>query len=119
MADDLKLNIIADDSGDTSGYDSVIARVDDTWYVTIGGERALNIPAVGRFLRGISEASAAGAGERLHHAEWVLTSDPEQVRTLGLMHDCPECRAGVDQAVAYLRDTPGGEIAVGQLYWAA
>jgi hypothetical protein len=57
-------------------------------------------------------------GEVLHHAEWTITSDPEQVRTLGLMHDCATCRAGTDQALAFLRDTPDGEVAVGQLWWA-
>ena len=116
---ELKLNITGDTTGDPAGYDSVIARVDDTWYMTTGAERALNTGAVGRMLRRISEQSAAGVGERLHHACWVLTSNPEEVQTLGLMHDCATCRAGVDQALAYLRETPGGEIAVGQLYWAA
>jgi hypothetical protein len=66
----------------------------------------------------MSALLAAGMGERLHHAEWTITSDPEQVSTLGLMHDCPACRAGVDQALAFLRDNPGGEVAVGQLWWA-
>ena len=64
-----------------------------------------------------SAATAAGMGEELHHAEWTVTSDPGEVRTLGLMHDCAACRAGVDQAVAYLRDNPGGQVAVGQLWW--
>jgi hypothetical protein len=34
------------------------------------------------------------------------------------MHDCATCRAGVDQALTYLRENPAGEVAVGQLWWA-
>jgi hypothetical protein len=66
----------------------------------------------------VSERLAANIGERLHHADWTVTGDPGQVRTLGLMHDCASCRAGVDQALAFLRENPGGEVAVGQLWWA-
>jgi hypothetical protein len=33
------------------------------------------------------------------------------------MHDCASCRAGVDQALAFLRDNPDSEVAVGQMWW--
>jgi hypothetical protein len=114
----VQLNVIGDSRGEPTGYDAAIAKVPDGVYVTIDGQRVLNAKVAARALREIAELSAARLGERLHHAEWTLTSDPEQVRTLGLMHDCATCRAGVDQATAYLRETPGGEVAVGQLWWA-
>jgi hypothetical protein len=117
----LKLRIPGDpgrDSGEPTGFDSAIAHVPGRWYVTVNGERAFLARRAIRDLRVLSDALAAGLGERLHHAEWTITGDPAQVTTLGLMHDCGPCRAGVDQALAYLRDNPDGELAAGQLWWA-
>jgi hypothetical protein len=114
----LKLNIrTRDEDGEPAGFDSSIITVPPGWYATIGGERVFLAQLAGKMLRQLSERQAANLGEKLHHAEWTITSDPEQVRTLGLMHDCPTCRA-VDQALAHLRDHPDGEFAVGQLWWA-
>lgn len=114
----LKLNIVTGVQGEQAGFDSAIIKVPSGWYATVAGQRALIVQLVGRELRSGSERIAAGMGERLHHAEWTFTSDPAEVRTLGLMHDCATCRAGVDKALAFLRDTPDGEVAVGQLWWA-
>jgi hypothetical protein len=114
----LKLTVMTEAEGDPAGYDSAITSVPAGWYVTIGGERAFVAQVAGRWLREASEAFAASIGEKLHHAEWTITSDPAEVRTLGLMHDCASCRAGVDQALSVLRDNPGAEMAVGQLWWA-
>ena len=115
----LKLRVMTRAEGKPGGFDSAIIKVPERWYLTVGGERALVAQLAGRDLRAVSEKCAAGIGEILHHAEWTITDDPAQVRTLGLMHDCASCRAGVDQAVAMLRDHPGSEVAVGQLWWAA
>jgi hypothetical protein len=115
---DVELSVIGDTRGEPSGYDSAIAAVPDGCYLMIDGQRALKVNVLGRALRELSDASAANVGERLHHANWTLTTDPETVRRLGLMHDCAACRAGVDQALARLREVPDGEIAVGQLWWA-
>jgi hypothetical protein len=121
MADSLKLQIrTRNEAGEPAGYDSSIVRVPPGWYATVGdGTRAMVVQLAGRMLRQLSEQQAADLGETLHHADWTITSDPAEVRTLGLMHDCPACRAGVDQALAYLRENPAGEVAVGQLWWAA
>jgi hypothetical protein len=113
-----KLRVVGRDKGKTTGYDSAIIIVPERWYLTVAGERALVARIAGRDLRAASEQSAAAVGETLHHADWTITSDPAQVITLGLMHDCATCRAGVGQATAYLRANPGGEVAVGQLWWA-
>ena len=118
----LKLRIPGDPGradGEPTGFDSAITTVPGRWYVTINGEQAFVAQLAIRDLRVTSDALAAGLGERLHHAVWTITGDPAQVRTLGLMHDCGSCRAGVDQALAFLRDNPDGELAVGQLWWAA
>ena len=119
MASPLKLSIITEATGEPAGYDSSIISVPRGWYATVGGERAFLAQAVGKLLRHLSEQQAADLGERLHHAVWTITGDPAEVRTLGLMHDCPTCRAGVDQALAHLAAHPGSEVAVGQLWWGA
>jgi hypothetical protein len=119
VADPLRLRIrTRDEAGDPAGYDSSIIRVPEAWYADLGQGRALVVQLAGRQLRQISEQQATDLGEILHHADWTITSDPAEVKTLGLMHDCPACRAGVDQALAYLRENPDGEVAVGQLWWA-
>ena len=115
----MTLTVIGDVSGGKpSGFDSAIAAVPEGCYLVADGKRALNMRAAQVALLRLSDAGAAGVGERLHHAEWTLTTDPGTVRRLGLMHDCAECRAGVDRAVARLAEFPEGEIAVGQLWWA-
>jgi hypothetical protein len=114
----LKLNVMTRAEGKPAGFDSAITSVSPRWYVTVNGERAFLAQRAGRDLRAVSERLAADIGEELHHAEWTITGDPDEVRTLGLMHDCAPCRAGVDQALTFLRENPGGELAVGQLWWA-
>jgi len=104
--------------GEPTGFDSAIVQAVPRWFARLNGERVFLALTAGRDLRRVSERLAADIGERLHHAEWTVTSDPGQVRTLGLMHDCASCRAGVDQALALLREHPGAELAVGQLWWA-
>jgi hypothetical protein len=104
--------------GEPAGFDSAITTVPAGWYVAVNGRRTLVAQLAGRVLREMSERFAASLGEQLHHAEWTITGDPAEVTTLGLMHDCAACRGGVDQALAFLREHPDGEVAVGQLWWA-
>lgn len=118
MSEPLKLNIWTRAEGEPVGFDSTIITVPGRWYVSLNGQRTFLTQLAGRDLRQVSERQATNLGETLHHAEWTVTDDPERVRTLGLMHDCLTCRAGVDQALAYLAETPGSEVAVGQLWWA-
>jgi hypothetical protein len=114
----LKLSIRTRAQGKPTGFDSAIAQVPGRWYVTVNGKPAFLAQLAGRDLRKLSEQLAADIGEKLHHAEWTITSDPERVSTLAMLHDCASCRAGTDQALAYLRDNPGSEVAAGQLWWA-
>jgi hypothetical protein len=118
VSESLKLQVMGSAGGEPAGYDSTIIKVPGRWYADVDGGRAFVVQLAGRDLREGSESIAAGMGERLHHAEWTITSDPDEVRTLGLMHDCPTCRAGVDQALTFLRENLDGEVAVGQLWWA-
>lgn len=101
-----------------AGCDSIIASMPDGLYVTVEGKKALAVQMLGRWLRMLAERSVESIGERLHHAEFVITGDPEVVRTRGLAHDCVECRAGVDKALAALAENPQMEMAVGTLFWA-
>lgn len=55
--------------------------------------------------------------EGLRMANYWITRDPEVVRQRGLMHDCADCRAGVDRALAAMAANPKVVIAVGQLSW--
>lgn len=119
MASPLSLTLITEATGEPSGYDSSIISVPSGCYAAVGGKRVFLAQVAAKLLRRLSEQQAADLGERLHHAVWTITSDPTEVSTLGLMHDCPTCRAGVDQALASLAAHPGSEVAVGQLWWAA
>jgi hypothetical protein len=101
------------------GGDSMLLKVPGRWYADLGQGRTLVAAVVHRALRGASERGAAAVGRRLHHADWVITGDPAQVEQIGMTHDCGECRAGTDRALAWLAGHPGGEIAAGMLHWTA
>lgn len=101
-----------------SGFDSAIMAAPDDIYVTVNGKATIVVNRLARLLSEISESSAADLGVKLHHGDWVLTTDPAEVSRLGLMHDCPTCRAGVDQALAHLKQFPQSPLLVGLLYWA-
>lgn len=68
----------------------------------------------------ICEQAALNLGTHLHHADFVLTSNPHTVRERGIMpehQDCPDCRAGLTDALADLVEQPKLVLAVGQVYW--
>jgi hypothetical protein len=98
------------------GYDSMLLPVPPFWYAT---PDTLLATVAGRDLRLLSDAGAKMVGEKLHHADWVLTDDPEQVTAIGMTHDCDRCRDGTARALAWLAENPGGKIAAGLLYWSA
>jgi len=104
-----------------TGSDSAIITVPDRLYVRVGdGPAALDVRALGRLLRQVSEEFARSIGETLHHADWTITDDPATVEEVG-MHgrpDCVKCRASVDQALAYLAEDQTRTLLVGALYWA-
>jgi hypothetical protein len=73
------------------------------------------------FLRKLAVDMAAMVKCRVHHAEFVLTTDPAVVRTFGIfpMHDgCEQCEDGARRAVEFLERNPDSPVLVGRLYWA-
>lgn len=94
--------------GDTDGGDTVIAFTAGVVSATL--------------LRDLAEDMAERVGCRLHHADFVLTTDPDIVRRYGVFpqHDgCEECEAGVRRALAALAERPDQPLLVGRLHWAA
>jgi len=113
------LTVMGDTRAEPSGFDSTVITVPDGAYVQAGSIRSLNVMAAKAVLTQATTNSCVLADEKLHHAEWIFTRDPAQVRTLGLGDGCEDCRAGVASALAYLATHPDREVAVGQLWWAA
>lgn len=50
-------------------------------------------------------------------SEWAITSEPDEVQAFQPAHDCAACRAGNDQAMAYLRDNPGRWVALANVHY--
>ena len=46
---------------------------------------------------------------------WKITSDWREVEQFQPAHDCTTCRAGNDQAMAFLKEFPDRRLAVGNL----
>lgn len=120
MLDDIKFVVATGREGrPIAGLDTVIAPAPDGLYATVEGKRAIVARRLHPLLRNLSEDGAAKVGEELHHAEWIITTDPDVVQTTAITsHDCVTCRAGADQAAAFMKEHPGAEILVGVLYWA-
>jgi hypothetical protein len=97
------------------GYDSLVADAPPGLFTAAG---RLRLRTLGRVLRALSELGAAQVGEQLHHGEWIMTTDRDLVAERTALHDCASCRAGADQALAYMREHPGAIMLVGLLYWA-
>jgi hypothetical protein len=108
--------------GDTrqepAGYDAQIVSVPDACYFGDPADRVLIAGVVREVLRRVNDTVLRNMRRQLHHVAWTVTREPEQVSTLGLLHDCPECREGVSRALGFLQDHPGAEVAVGQFFWA-
>lgn len=100
-----------------TGVDSCIMSVPNAVFINTGGTDTIDVRVLGQLLRQVSKASAEGVGEKLHHSDWVLTTDPGTVQSANI-HDCPRCRASVDQALAHLAANPTEPLLVGTLYWA-
>jgi hypothetical protein len=103
-----------------AGSEAMLLPVPARWYGIVDGRPALIAAVVSRELRELSDAGAASVGEQLHHADWVITADPAQIRQVGQDTDhpgCEQCRAGTVKALAWLAAHPGGEVAAGVLHW--
>lgn len=105
------------DDRPVTGFDSMIAGLPPELQQFAASE-VYPVQTLGVLLRQLSEMGAAGLGETLHHADWVVTTDPHVVEEKGMLHGCPSCRAGTDQALTRLRQYPHQPLLVGLLYWA-
>lgn len=101
------------------GTDAMIITVPRGWYATIGGQAGLLGQVAAEALRKASEQGAEAQGRRLHHADWIITSDPRLVEEVLPSHHCPECYQGNRAALRHLADAPGNEVALGVLHYAA
>lgn len=99
-----------------TGYDTVVALVPADQVAPRPASPGID-PRIQIMASHLARAQAAEMGEGLRESHWWITRDPEVVIQRGLMHDCPTCRAGVDQALAHMRDDPEAVAAVGLLSW--
>ncbi len=100
------------------GMDSTILTVPPWDWRARNGQRWLDAPRLAVFLREVAERQASALGEKLHHAEFVVTPDPAVVEEWGMVHGCEECRRGTDEALRMLAQDPTQSLVVGMLYWA-
>jgi hypothetical protein len=101
-----------------TGDDTTILAVPEDFYIPVEGSSALDVVGLSRFLRRLCEAQAAELGEELHHADFLITTDPAVVQENGITHDCDRCRTSLAEALAFLAAHPNTELLVGQLFWA-
>lgn len=102
-----------------TGMEAMIVRVPAGVYVAGLGGPVLHVRRLGAALRQFSLTGAAGVGEELHHAQWVITQDLAVIEDVG-MHGypgCVSCRAMVDKALTDVA-TNHQDLLVGELYWA-
>jgi hypothetical protein len=79
-------------------------------------------PEVHRHLFRMAEAHIVGQYAKAPRAlfiepiHWLITSDWREVEAFQPDHyDCETCRAGNDQAIAFLKEHPEGRLALGNL----
>ena len=53
----------------------------------------------------------------MRETEWLITSDWREVERFQPAHDCATCRAGNDQAIAFLKEHPERRLALGNLHY--
>lgn len=49
--------------------------------------------------------------------QWLITSDWHDIEAFQPAHDCAACRAGNDQAIAFLKEFPNKRLAVGNIHY--
>lgn len=102
-----------------SGSDACIITIPSNVFVTLSGDRpAVDLEALGHVLRHVSHDQAVAMGEILHHADWVITSEPAVIEEWGICQSkCDGCRVAVDKVLLDLIVNPQ-QLLVGRLYWA-
>lgn len=98
------------------GFDTVIALVPPEQVAPRPASPGMD-PRIQVLASRLAIGQARDMGEGLRESHWWITRDPAVVAERGLMHDCPTCRAGVDQALAHMNEHPEAVVAVGLLSW--
>jgi hypothetical protein len=99
-----------------TGTETIIAMLPDELVSPRPQTPAANPEVSLELLRMTAEASQMmNLGVRI--AGWYKTRDPAVVEQRGEGDRCPTCRAGVDQALSFMRDDPNATAAVGILSW--
>ena len=98
--------------------------IQDYIILAVPPEVDLSDPGVAERLRDKAEAQIIHQYRRPPKAlvidaiDWLITNDWREVEINQPAHDCPTCRAGNDQAVAFLKEHPDRQLALGNLrYW--
>lgn len=114
---DVEISIVAHSECDVVGQDSTVLSLPPEFGVEAGG--VLNIGGLTAFLRRLVEVQAAALGERLHHADFRLTTNADYaVEVAVTVHDCIVCRAAAKEVREFMAANPGQQMLVGMLYWA-
>lgn len=66
-----------------------------------------------------SSQAAEEVEAALHHAEWLITEDRDEVQRVSSLQGCPCCIHRADQVTAFMRDHPGVMVAMAELWWIA
>lgn len=107
MADEVVLRILTGrEHLPVVGSGSTVLPVPGKFYIERDGQPVLELTELGTFLRQLAERQAGALRGVLHHAEFVVTTDPEVLR-----------RRGAERDLHYLEDFPDKDLLVGQLYW--
>lgn len=105
------------DSSETDEFDSVICTCPPALFSEMGDLEALDLRLATAFLTRLAQDMAENLGRTCGRADYYITTSPEVIRDKGLMHDCQECRDGVQRALEHLEAHPGTRFIVGQLHW--
>lgn len=98
--------------------------IDDFIVLGVPAGTSLDDPGIREKLDSMSERCIVAQYRRrrpkallLRESEWLITSDWRDVERFQPAHDCAQCRAGNDQAIAYLREFPEKRLALGNLHY--
>lgn len=95
-------------------------RISDTWPNGVGpGELTALAPAMNQqaFNSVWEQWPPERAPDHIEFEviEWLVTNRREMVEQFQPAHSCEQCRAGNDQAEAFLRDNPGRYVAMANI----
>lgn len=109
----LKVGLIGETETDPTDKDTAVVVVPEVCYL----DDMLEARTLGRFLAGITGREADERGKVLHHAEWTVTSDADEVVAMSKGDECAACQANCDQVRAWVAEHKRRDVAVGIMWW--